>query len=273
MNIPPSDANMPVVSLRNYIRRPKLNLVAREESNCSMESELPGTQSQETTESNDEQSQRTATAQAITSEDAVVANDYETGSNASFHDCSSPPPIPEPNEAESTHAEYQLRDSSAFHDNSQTNDLVYKLLTTISPNVHFPVQGERLHRSGPDLVIYWAAGEIFYDLTVVHDLAPSLAGTTPAKAIKDAIARKNTKYVSSNMFAEEKFACLPVLSSGSLHARTRELLRLLAEKISIEPSKVENDFILLLQEMNGNILLDQLRKYLSQSHGDDICAF
>ena len=134
-------------------------------------------------------------------------------------------------------------------------------------------KGSTLHRSGPDLVIYWATGEIFYDLTVVHDLAPSLAGTTPAKAIKDAIARKNTKYVSSNMFAEEQFACLPVLSSGSLHARTRELLRLLAEKISIEPSKVENDFILLLQEMNGNILLGQLRKYLSQSHGDDICAF
>ena len=193
MNIPPSDANMPVVSLRNYIRRPKLNLVAREESNCSMESELPGTQSQETTESNDEQSQRTATAQPITSEDAVVANDYKTESNASFNDCSSPPPIPEPIEAESTHAEYQLRDSAAFHDNSQTNDLVYKLLTTISPDVHFPVPPDtireqlRMAKVGDSCIVAWS-----FDQTPRLNISSGVVQATQKRGTKRKLAIKYT---------------------------------------------------------------------------------
>ena len=38
---------------------------------------------------------------------------------------------------------------------------------------HKVCPGKHLHRSGPDLVIYWNTGPVFYDLTIVHELAAS----------------------------------------------------------------------------------------------------
>ena len=134
-------------------------------------------------------------------------------------------------------------------------------------------KGSALHRSGPDLVVYWATGEIFYDLTVVHELAPSILGTKPAKALQDAITRKRTKYVATKILREDNFRCLPILASGSLHANTRELLHILAEKSSMNPQAVERDFALHLQELNGAVLNCQLRRFLEPRTEEDTYGF
>ena len=45
------------------------------------------------------------------------------------------------------------------------------------------------HRSGPDLVVFWATGEVYYDLTVVNELAKSHLG----KKAKSPITRGSKK--------------------------------------------------------------------------------
>ena len=123
-------------------------------------------------------------------------------------------------------------------------------------------RGAALHRSGPDLVIYWASGATYYDLTVVHELSPSYERVSAQKALQDAIARKHAKYVKSTMLRNDQFQCLPILSCGALHNNTKSLLQLLAEKVYREPKAILNDFVLLQQELNGAIVQAQLRSYL-----------
>ena len=67
---------------------------------------------------------------------------------------------------------------------------------------------------GPDLVVFWNSGEIFYDFTVIHELAPSNLGTKCGKLFRDAIKRKQDTYVRSGLISEETFRCVPVLSGG-----------------------------------------------------------
>ena len=55
--------------------------------------------------------------------------------------------------------------------------------------------GRQLFRSGPDLVIYWSTGEIFYDLTVVHELSNSNQAKSCSQLLTDAIKRKRDTYV------------------------------------------------------------------------------
>ena len=130
--------------------------------------------------------------------------------------------------------------------------------------------GSTFRRSGPDLVIYWATGPIFYDLTVVHDLAPSMKSMSVQKAFRDAITRKETRYVASKLIPKEQFKCLPVLSSGAMRTNTKEVLQILAEKCGREQQSIQRDFTLHLQEINGAICLSQLRKYVAQEDGDNI---
>ena len=89
--------------------------------------------------------------------------------------------------------------------------------------------GRSFRRSGPDLVVFWNSGEIFYDFTVIHELAPSNLGTKCGKLFRDAIKRKQDTYVRSGLISEETFRCVPVLSGGSLHENTKSLLNALAD--------------------------------------------
>ena len=132
-------------------------------------------------------------------------------------------------------------------------------------------RGAVLNRSGPDLVIYWASGATYYDLTVVHELSPSYEKMSPQKAMQDAIPRKHTKYVKSSMLQNDQFQCLPISSCGALHNNTKSLLQILAGKVYREPKAILNDFVLLQQELDGAILQSQLRSYLPDTKDDYAC--
>ena len=127
--------------------------------------------------------------------------------------------------------------------------------------------GKSFRRSGPDLVIYWNDGEIYYDFTVVHELAPSNLGTKCNKLFRDAIKRKHDTYVATNKIAKEKFRCIPILSGGSLHFNTKSLLMALADAGSVPRQQLQLELQLLLQEQNGAILYSQLRNYLEKDKG------
>ena len=122
--------------------------------------------------------------------------------------------------------------------------------------------GKNLHRSGPDLVIYWNTGPIFYDLTIIHELAASNHMQKIPTLIRNAIQRKNEAYVQSGMFPHESFKCLPVLSGGALHENTRNLIRALADASQMERQVAEQSFKLKLQDINGAQVLSHLRQYL-----------
>ena len=122
--------------------------------------------------------------------------------------------------------------------------------------------GRHLHRSGPDLVIYWDTGAIFYDLTVVHEMTPSHINKKSSQLIRDVIHRKMETYVATGMIAQESFQCIPILSSGSLHANTRNLIRALADACLLNARETELSFKLLLQNFNGLVVYSQLREHL-----------
>ena len=88
----------------------------------------------------------------------------------------------------------------------------------------------RIQRSGPDLVIYWASGEKYYDLTIAHELSPSNQGKRGHRLMQDAIKRKQVTYVNSGLIPGNEFECLPLLSGGALHRNTENLLKTLADR-------------------------------------------
>ena len=126
--------------------------------------------------------------------------------------------------------------------------------------------GRRYHRSGPDIVIYWNTGEVFYDLTVIHNLAPSNIHRTSKQLFADAIQRKRGTYVATGLIPEEKFMCIPVLASGSLHSNTRLLLHAIADATLAVRQDTEMEFKLLVQELAGTQVYSQLRQHLSHTN-------
>ena len=97
--------------------------------------------------------------------------------------------------------------------------------STISPENQLVHQktcaGKKLCRSGPDLVIYWNTGAVFYDLTVIHELSMSNRGKKCTQLMNDALQRKSNTYVRTNLIREDSFQCLPVLAGGALHRNTQ----------------------------------------------------
>ena len=124
--------------------------------------------------------------------------------------------------------------------------------------------GRSFRRSGPDLVVFWNSGEIFYDFTVIHELAPSNLGTKCGKLFRDAIKRKQDTYVRSGLISEETFRCVPVLSGGSLHENTKSLLNALADACCLPRKQTQMEFQLCLQELNGAVVYSQLRSFLEK---------
>ena len=122
--------------------------------------------------------------------------------------------------------------------------------------------GRRLCRSGPDLVIYWNTGEVFYDLTVIHELSATNRSKKCTQLMNEAIKKKINTYVKTELIREECFECLPVLSGGALHRNTQRLIQVLADAAGIDRQLAELDFKLLVQELNGIEVYSQLRKYL-----------
>ena len=124
--------------------------------------------------------------------------------------------------------------------------------------------GRRLCRSGPDLVVYWNNGEVFDDLTVIHELSSSNRSKKCSQLMNEAIKKKSNAYVKTEMIREESFECLPVLSGGGLHRNTQRLIQTLADAAGLDRQIVELDFKLLVQELNGIEAYSQrsIRKYL-----------
>ena len=122
-------------------------------------------------------------------------------------------------------------------------------------------------RSGPDIVIHWPAGDIYYDFTLIHELSPSNLGKTGARLMKDAIGRKIKAYVSTGLIPQEQFLCIPMLSGGALHKNTKLLLKSLADVCGLVREDVIQDFALNLQEQNGAIVFSQLRNFLGARAG------
>ena len=120
-----------------------------------------------------------------------------------------------------------------------------------------------VRRSGPDLMIYWADGPMYYDLTVVHEFSAAHINKTPQKMMNEVITKKRDRYVTSGMIANDRFMCIPVLSGGALHKHTKRLLTALADRCLISRQHILEDFALYLQELNGNIVLSQMQKYLT----------
>ena len=116
------------------------------------------------------------------------------------------------------------------------------------------------HRSGPDLVVFWATGEVYYDLTVVNELAKSHLGKKASHLLQEAQKKKVATYVDSNLIPREQFVCLPLLTGGAMNKSTINFLHSLADANGFERRHILEDFKLLLQELNGALLASQLRK-------------
>ena len=112
-----------------------------------------------------------------------------------------------------------------------------------------------------------STGEIFYDVSIIHELAPSNQSKTCVKLMQDVIRRKKDTYVTTCMIPEFAFQCLPIFSCGSLHQNTRFLIHALADAAMLDRKTVEMDFKLLLQDLNGNEVYAQLRQFLGSSQG------
>ena len=133
--------------------------------------------------------------------------------------------------------------------------------------------GRSFHRSGPDIVIYWATGEIYYDLTVIHELAPSNLDTKCAHLFRDACRRKHDTYVKTGKIMAESFQCIPVLSGGAMHSNTKALMDALADACGMQRKRVYAEFQLLLQELNGAVAYSQLSRYLRKEDKSREYAF
>ena len=125
------------------------------------------------------------------------------------------------------------------------------------------------HHSGPDLVIHWADGDVFYDFTIVHELCPSNLTRGGTILMRDAIKRKNKTYVASKLLPQIQFQCIPMLAGGAMHANTKNLLLALADACGLERDYVIQDFTLRLQEFNGSVVLSQLGKFLVPQSRED----
>ena len=139
----------------------------------------------------------------------------------------------------------------------------------ISPSNHVTHQkvctGRRLCRSGPDLVIYWNNGEVYYDLTVIHELSQSNRSKKCIQLINDAIKKKHNTYVQTNIIREECFQCLPVLSGGSLHRNTQSLIHAIADAALLDRQGVEQEFKLL----NITQLAKSCKPYISLKKNEE----
>ena len=126
-----------------------------------------------------------------------------------------------------------------------------------------------LYHSGPDIVIHWASGDVYYDFTIVHELSQSNVGRSTAQLFRDAIKRKVSKYVASKLIPNEQFQCVPMLSGGAMHSNTKALITTLADACGLERDFVVQDFTLRLQELNGSVVMSQLRKYIATTQVDN----
>ena len=70
--------------------------------------------------------------------------------------------------------------------------------------------------------------------------------------------------MQTNIIREECFQCLPVLSGGSLHRNTQSLIHAIADAALLDRQGVEQEFKLLVQELNGLEVYSHLRKYLNE---------
>ena len=125
------------------------------------------------------------------------------------------------------------------------------------------------YHSGPDIVIHWASGDVYYDFTIVHELSQSNVGRSTAQLFRDAIKRKVSKYVASKLIPNEQFQCVPMLSGGAMHSNTKALITTLADACGLERDFVVQDFTLRLQELNGSVVMSQLRKYIATTQVDN----
>ena len=73
------------------------------------------------------------------------------------------------------------------------------------------------HRSGPDLAIYWASGEIFYDLTIINEISKTNLGKRSNQLMQEAEKRKVDTYVNSDLIPHEKFTCVSILAGGAMN--------------------------------------------------------
>ena len=126
-----------------------------------------------------------------------------------------------------------------------------------------------LIRSGPDIVIHWASGDIYYDFTIVHELSPSNIGRKATQLMKDAIGRKIKTYVTTAMIPSNQFVCLPMLSGGAMHANTKALLNSLADVCGADRETIVGDFALQLQELNGAVVYSQLKQFLASDSSEE----
>ena len=119
----------------------------------------------------------------------------------------------------------------------------------------------RFHRSGPDLVVFWATGEVYYDLTVVNELAKSHLGKKSESPITRGSKKRKSQHMwTPNLIPREQFVCLPLLTGGAMNKSTINFLHSLADANGFERRHILEDFKLLLQELNGALLASQLRK-------------
>ena len=119
------------------------------------------------------------------------------------------------------------------------------------------------HRSGPDLAIYWASGEIFYDLTIINEISKTNLGKRSNQLMQEAEKRKVDTYVNSGLIPHEKFTCVSILAGGAMNKSGLALLKSLADASGRDRDIVVQDFIMHLQELNGTVLCSQMSKALS----------
>jgi len=126
---------------------------------------------------------------------------------------------------------------------------------------HIRVCNGKLDRHGPDLRIVWPgddngdAGEIFYDLTVIHVTAPSYnaSGVKAESLISERDDEKQRYYRNANLQDGQTLVVLPVRALGGLPIVTVELLHRVARAADRCPREVIAEFSFVLQTVNGEV--------------------
>ena len=127
-----------------------------------------------------------------------------------------------------------------------------------------PCRARRI-RSGPDLAIMWPnAGEMLYDITVVHTCCSSYIKKTSSALLQNALDRKKQKYIEEKGLDPEFFRCIAVTDCGLLHDNTKNLIKTLANRANLSFEATRQAFQLEIEKFAAYTVVSQLRNYVSE---------
>ena len=108
------------------------------------------------------------------------------------------------------------------------------------------------------------AGEMLYDITVVHTCCSSYIKKTSSALLQNALDRKKQKYVEEKGLDPEFFRCIAVTDCGLLDDNTKNLIKTLANRADLSFEATRQAFQLEIEKFAAYTVVSQLRNYVSE---------